>query len=708
MSDERIELDKPSEQDLKPACSSLSLCSICRQIFANPYLPRGLSGEEFKHHTSHKDVVEAAEQRCYICRLLRDRLADPDLRVPLPTQSESATPLRFLYKLKKLAVNVTITFSCLCVGGSSTKLLDLMVQQTGKQLATDCSGHTTWSASIKERARQWVRDESAERTVLDPNRFPPKRLLHVRSLSEDEQYQVSLCEDNALPRGTQYLTLSHRWGQNKFLRLMESNIEKFKQCVPYQLLPKNFRDAIKITCDLGFNYLWIDSLCIIQDSKEDWFSQGLNMGQIYQNATCNISADVAHDSEAGLIRSRDIETFLPLQVDDVAWRDPAIKGDGLSRYVIAHEPWRVVSSAPLANRAWVFQERLLSPKIMHFTTRQVFFEAKTEEGFSEQWPNAVPNSWLGSPSVDTIVSLWRCMNGAMHTSEERWSTWTHLVETYSQMRLTYDTDRLAALSGIVKEVQRNTGDEYVAGLWKKDLLLQLLWHSKYLYSSNRTQQYTAPTWSWASTGTAVWHGLTPDRFYYGQKNRVQVLCKLVEAQTSPMMDQDNTGAIKAGFLRLQGSLREARLSQSDPKGKAKPYWTVGHSRKKIAFLPDVITPADLNKPQDNDHYKRCLKRVFRWSLDENKHIILQPTITVHPPTQSVFLLPILSTIGAGIFATMGLTLIPTDRVRGQFHRVGLFLTVHHSGVASILHHPCDIEESYYEKKNRGRYTISII
>jgi hypothetical protein len=86
--------------------------------------------------------------------------------------------------------------------------------------------------------------------------------------------------------------------------LKMTNLNQFIECIDIAELPKTFQDAIEISRRLDIRFLWIDSLCIIQDSKEDWLKESVIMGDIYQHAYCNIAATAAPDGRTGCFLER--------------------------------------------------------------------------------------------------------------------------------------------------------------------------------------------------------------------------------------------------------------------------------------------------------------------------------------------------------------------------------------------------------------------
>jgi Heterokaryon incompatibility protein (HET) len=130
----------------------------------------------------------------------------------------------------------------------------------------------------------------------------PSRLLDVDLGPNSETVRV---EDTVeLGFGVQYLALSHCWGSVATIKLTSKSLERCYFSISVDELPKTFRDAVSITRRLGFRYLWIDSLCIIQDLEKDWKCESAKMGSIYRNSTCCIAAVAARDSEGGCFSLR--------------------------------------------------------------------------------------------------------------------------------------------------------------------------------------------------------------------------------------------------------------------------------------------------------------------------------------------------------------------------------------------------------------------
>lgn len=190
--------------------------------------------------------------------------------------------------------------------------------------------------------------------------FRPKRLIQVH---EEEPFVWNLVDDT--PRIIEpYATLSHCWGSSQPKRLTKKDVAKFKEMNLIAELPKTFRDAIEVAKSLEIYYIWIDSLCIIQDDADDWREQSSLMGSIYTHAECNVAASWSPGSSGGCFTTSDPALKHPTFID------LGRQLDGCSTYELLDVDsfGKDVTNAPLNSRAWVCQERYLALRQLSFTT----------------------------------------------------------------------------------------------------------------------------------------------------------------------------------------------------------------------------------------------------------------------------------------------------------------------------------------------------
>ncbi|PMD49898.1 HET-domain-containing protein, partial [Hyaloscypha bicolor E] len=305
----------------------------------------------------------------------------------------------------------------------------------------------------------------------------PTRLVDVGVSGKSSRVRLFQPESGLDP--INYLTLSHRWGTQILFTLTTLNIREMTRQIPLQHLSKTFRDAIEITRRLGIRYLWIDSLCIIQDSPQDWRSESARMGDVYKFAYCNLSATQASGgSYDGLYVDRDPLTVKPLLLSAKACQaTPALVKSQAYCIHRGFEEWTELTNAALNKRAWVLQERIMSPRTLHFCRNQVIFECCMAQ-CSERWPRRSAlllgyNDYYHYP----LKAAWARLDA--HSTPTTMKFWANIIKHYPTMDLSIGTDRLIALSGIARSVQSHLGNqEYVAGFWSDDLLSQLLWRCK--------------------------------------------------------------------------------------------------------------------------------------------------------------------------------------------------------------------------------------
>lgn len=244
--------------------------------------------------------------------------------------------------------------------------------------------------------RNWLQDcrshELCRCKVPGTVKRLPTRLIEVARITgavKDTNIKAKLCKGSDLPNDTPYATLSHCWGRNKFLTLTKDNLDQMTRDIPVTHLPQVFQDAMRVTLELGLFYLWIDSLCIIQDSEnlEDWKLEAPRMGDVYGQATFGIAATGFADGQAGLFRRpRTLSQKRDLGCVSVDWELKKVLPNlstircGLFAFTDRgsmwgwlrhHQPRKVVDRSPLYKRGWTLQERVLSPKVIHFCANQI-------------------------------------------------------------------------------------------------------------------------------------------------------------------------------------------------------------------------------------------------------------------------------------------------------------------------------------------------
>jgi hypothetical protein len=217
----------------------------------------------------------------------------------------------------------------------------------------------------------------------------PTRLLELGTLGDNNV--ISLVEPRHEGIAGKYMTLSHCWGESKTIETRKNNIHQRKRGIEWAELPKTFQHAIAITRGLGIKYLWIDSLCIIQNDSADWERESRNMSTVYANSYLNIAATRSLDSNGGLFSPRWMEAMevpdvfsCPLNEVKIECTSPGQAFEVYARFphVRAHEDFfqdftsgRHVRS-PLLTRAWVFQELYLCPRTVHFHSSELIWECR--------------------------------------------------------------------------------------------------------------------------------------------------------------------------------------------------------------------------------------------------------------------------------------------------------------------------------------------
>lgn len=327
----------------------------------------------------------------------------------------------------------------------------------------------TWSC-----ARTWIERCTTSHircSALHDRTWHPTRLLDIR----DASHKVWLVETHRSSVSGPYATLSHRWPPNfqTTLILRPETHDHFCRGVPIVDLPQTVQDSITCCKNLSIRYLWVDCMCIIQNPENpvDWRQQASVMDKVYTHSHLNLSAVTANNTESSMFQPRDARSFNGVVTASIAQKLGL--GGGRRRYrVIDPNSWEeTVARSHINARAWILQERILSPRILHFGFGQLFWECCTlsaTEEYSDGLPPFLKSSVLLEDgelkNLDPGAQI-DIRSNPMDNCRGSYEMWARIVEKYSRCDLTKSSDKLVALSGLAKRISNILNDAYVAGMW---------------------------------------------------------------------------------------------------------------------------------------------------------------------------------------------------------------------------------------------------
>lgn len=305
-----------------------------------------------------------------------------------------------------------------------------------------------------------------------------------------------------------YVALSHCWGGPVTHLLTTKTIDSFACRLPYSQLPANFRDAVSITRNLGFRYLWIDCLCIIQDSKHDWEVESMKMADVYTHAILTISALASLGSTSGILAKNSLVPRTPKPVK--LWGNATFHGIDVTRKDLQSETLRTLAdSGPLYQRGWCLQELLLSPRHLFYGKQKIYWRCpngfRDAEGHETDMGRRVPDDLHAGLAPVFYADM--MLPHVSHPQTEYFTNellneYYDLVHEYSTRKLTFGSDKLTAFSGIARRLHPVLGGDYLAGLWSNDIHRGLCWRRKGS-TAKHAKPSRSPSWSWAVTDEEV-------------------------------------------------------------------------------------------------------------------------------------------------------------------------------------------------------------
>lgn len=356
-----------------------------------------------------------------------------------------------------------------------------------------------------------------------------------------------------------YITLSYCWGNKANLCTESRTLESFTKLIPLLRIPKTIQEAIITTRRLGIQYLWVDTLCILQDSVEDWLREAKNIASVYRNSILTIAAADSVDSEGGLFRKRIRLRTRPVQI---APRIAPFSKMGSLEFIFAFGDRQesndgIRCESRLDKRGWVLQEQLLSPRTLNFSSQELYWECPALLA-SESYPAGIPRDHDHNFERRYFTELKMKISGSNLPSDRDrvHMLWQHILVLYSKRELSRETDKLVALAGAANQVSKTLEDKLLAGIWIKWLWRDLLWWvdvktSTVVPLGARPKEFKAPSWSWASIKGPISY-----RFPQGTSHLRYYPCIQVLGHGEKVHTKSNR---VSGFITIRGVILPATI-----------------------------------------------------------------------------------------------------------------------------------------------------
>ncbi|CAP61588.1 uncharacterized protein PODANS_4_1900 [Podospora anserina S mat+] len=454
----------------------------------------------------------------------------------------------------------------------------------------------TASPETQETALSWLKQCEVEHdcnnlSIPGPNNtyVLPGRLVDLRSFTPTTPI-IRLVETFALPGNITntpgfYSTLSYCWGISPFYNTTSANLTSSLTQIPFNILPQTFKDAFLITTQLGTHFIWIDALCIIQDSLHDWEIESAKMPYIYSLSRFCIAADATAVAEGGCFNSHNHSPQHPRRKEAAPLIIPSMLASTsqISRLYIyprhhhSTNSQAPISDAPISTRGWCFQERLLSPRTLHYTSEQLYWECRQDSKSEDLINNTQGQPWGTMPGA--LAQLYDPTFRPEHVVR----TWyKSIVAPYSRRSLTKETDRLPAIGGVarvyahllsqaekrirnaetqtwvegwverlkVKQYDLVENSAYIAGIWGHQIGHGLSWRrrkgtKKPVAGHGRKR---TNTFSWVSVDGPVEH-------FYGYIEAT----RLVKWNVPLLNPLDPFGGVGECEITLEGNVIEGKL-----------------------------------------------------------------------------------------------------------------------------------------------------
>ncbi|KAF2100999.1 HET-domain-containing protein, partial [Rhizodiscina lignyota] len=273
-----------------------------------------------------------------------------------------------------------------------------------------------------------------------------------------------------------WCALSSVWGGDQPMKATKATMKDLEEGLPASRFPRTIQDAATVALSVGIPYMWIDSLCIIQDDPNDLALQLGDMPNIYHHALVTITASSARSVHKSFLHDRghSYSTLPPVALryksshgsdGRILFLEPQIQTDQREDF-----------SEPIDERGWTYQERLLSPRALIYTRKQLIWSCETldriagdprpdeQSGDNTGWEDRLSGD-LESIQEDSHID--GVLEGSREAVQHTWGQWAAIVEAYTARNLSNPDDKLPAISALARTYHARFSLTYLAGLWKE-------------------------------------------------------------------------------------------------------------------------------------------------------------------------------------------------------------------------------------------------
>ena len=405
----------------------------------------------------------------------------------------------------------------------------------------------------------------------------PGRLIDVG----DEARNPRLIEtSNRILQGASYATLSHCWGSVHSSTATVKNIKQLCKEIPLDSLPLTFREAILVTRELNIPYIWIDSLCILQDDREDWSKEANKMKYTYSSSAITISALDAENCTYGCFVKPDSDIFSSVRkrAQVTQFSAPVLGTHVPMQIRVQGGDIRHPQRAILRTRGWTLQEELLSHREIACMRPEIRWRCQraqiTEAG------HVLEGTGTGKGNCWTQHGSLRMSRGELS------QLWCGKMNNYSSREFTFEQDMLSALVGVVDHFGKRTGYTHVLASWRETMIDDLLWiRLRRDIAELRTPIYGIPSWSWLTRAKCVDFDCWKVGLAAGDENISKDHTTVVEVG-SEWAGEPMLSAIVNIHLVLEGPMKRMRL-RVDPRARDfnPPYLNVGDEEPDLGENP---------------------------------------------------------------------------------------------------------------------------